>query len=120
MGRSIAQLKQAACEAIDNRRDDIIALVDSIFCEPELGYKEVKTAAKIRKVFEDLGYDYTDGVALTGVIAPSKGRDSKLRIAVMGELDAVVAPGHPNAAAVHGTGSPFYDRPGQEIHRLPA
>ena len=29
-------------------------------------------------------------------------------------------PGHPNAAAVHGTGSPFYDRPGQEIHRLPA
>lgn len=97
MGRSIAQLKQAACEAIDNRRDDIIALGDSIFCEPELGYKEVKTAAKIRKVFEDLGYDYTDGVALTGVIAPRKGRDSKLRIAVMGELDAVVAPGHPNA-----------------------
>lgn len=97
MGRSIAELKKAACEAIDRRRDDIIALGDAIFNEPELGYKEVKTAAKIQKVFDDLGYEHTDNVALTGVIAPRKGKESKLRVAVMAELDAVVAPGHPNA-----------------------
>ena len=47
MGRSIAELKRAACEAIDNHREDIMALGDSIFNEPELGYKEFKTAAKV-------------------------------------------------------------------------
>lgn len=102
MGRSISQLKQAACEAIDKRHDEIIALGDSIFSEPELGYKEVKTSAKVKKLFDELGYEHTDGVALTGVIAPRKGRSSKLRVAVMGELDAVVAPGHPNADKVTG------------------
>ena len=37
MGRSREELKKAACEAIDNNRDKIIALGDAIFAEPELG-----------------------------------------------------------------------------------
>jgi len=102
MGRSIAELKRAACEAIDNHREEIMALGDSIFNEPELGYKEFKTAAKVQKLFDELGYEHTDGVAVTGVIAPRKGRSSKLRVSVMGELDAVVAPDHPNADKVTG------------------
>lgn len=31
MGRSKEELKKAACQAIDNHRDDIIAFGDSIF-----------------------------------------------------------------------------------------
>ena len=46
------ELKERAFAAIDQNRDKIIALGDSIFAEPELGFKEVKTAAKIKKVFE--------------------------------------------------------------------
>ena len=88
------ELKERAFAAIDQNRDKIIALGDSIFAEPELGFKEVKTAAKIKKVFEELGYEYQDGAAITGVIAPRKGKESKMKVAVMGELDAVVAPGH--------------------------
>ena len=88
------ELKQRACEAIDKNRDKIIALGDAIFSEPELGYKEFKTAEKVKKAFDEMGYTYTDGHAITGIIAPLKGGESKVKVAIMGELDAVVAPNH--------------------------
>ena len=88
------ELKQRACEAIDKNRDKIIALGDAIFSEPELGYKEFKTAEKVKKAFDEMGYKYTDGHAITGIIAPLKGGESKVKVAIMGELDAVVAPNH--------------------------
>ena len=94
MAVSKQELKQRAIAAIDKNRDKIIALGDSIFSEPELGYKEFKTSEKIKKAFDEMGYKYQDGVAITGVVAPLKGKESKIRVAVMGEMDAVVAPGH--------------------------
>ena len=46
--------------------------------------------------------------AITGVIAPFKGKESKLKVALMGELDAVVCPGHrcadPVTGAAHSCG----------------
>jgi len=97
MGVSKEELKKRAIEAIDKKKAEIIAIGDSIFNEPELGYKEFKTAEKVKKIFDELGYAYRDGVALTGVIAPLKGKESKVKVSVMGELDAVVVPNHPNA-----------------------
>ena len=94
MAVSVEELKRRACEAIDKNRDKIIEIGESIFSEPELGYKEVKTAAKVKKIFDELGYEYEDEVAITGVIAPLKGKETKARVAVMGELDAVVSPAH--------------------------
>lgn len=108
MAISKEELKRRACEAIDKNRDKIIELGDSIFAEPELGFKEFKTAEKIKKVFDELNCEYRDGVAVTGVIAQLKGKSSKTKIAIMGELDAVVAPGHrcadPNTGAAHACG----------------
>ena len=108
MSMTKEQLKQKACEAIDQNREKIVALGRSIFSEPELGYKEFKTADKVKKVFDELGYAYQDGVAITGIVAPRKGRKSNIRVAVMGELDAVVAPGHrcadPKTGAAHSCG----------------
>ena len=94
MSMTKEQLKQKACEAIDQNREKIVALGRSIFSEPELGYKEFKTSEKIKKAFDEMGYKYQDGVAITGIVAPLKGKESKIRVAVMGEMDAVVAPGH--------------------------
>ena len=90
MGRTKEELKEAACRAIDAHRDDIIAFGDSIFAEPELGYKEVKTSEKFQKLLDSLGFAHQDHVALTGVIANFKGKESKMKVALMGELDAVV------------------------------
>ena len=96
------ELKKRALEAIDKNKDKIIEIGDSIFNEPELGYKEFKTAAKVKKIFDELGISYRDEVAVTGVIAPLKGKESKVKVSVMGELDAVVVPTHPNADPVTG------------------
>ena len=101
-------MKQLACEAIDRNADKIIAIAEDIFVEPELGYKEFKTAAKVKKVFEELGIEYQDEVAITGVIGKAEGGQHNAKIAVMGELDAVVCPGHrcadPVTGAAHSCG----------------
>ncbi len=88
------QLKKLALEEIDKHAGEIIALGNSIFEQPELGYKEYKTASKIMEKFDKIGFSYEKEVAVTGIIAPVKGKESKMKIAVMGEMDAVVAPGH--------------------------
>jgi len=102
MSLSKQQLKDMACEAIDKNRSKIIELGDAIFLEPELGYKEFKTAAKIKRVFSELGLQHRDSIAVTGVNATLKGGESKLKVAVMGELDAVTAPSHRAADPVTG------------------
>lgn len=94
---NLEQLKARACEAVEKNRDKIIAIGKSILKEPELGYKEVKTAQKVKDVFDELGYSYVDKQAVTGVIATAPGKEHKAKIAIMGELDAVVVPNHPFA-----------------------
>lgn len=102
MAKTRQQLKDAAIAAIDKHAEEITALGNSIYNEPELGYKEFKTAKKFTDFLDKLGVKYTDKVGITGVIAPFKGKESKLRVAVMGELDAVVVPGHVAADPVTG------------------
>jgi amidohydrolase len=96
------QLKESAWKAIDDNKDKIIAFGDSIYKEPELGYKEFKTAEKIKTLFDELKYEYKDKIARTGVITNLKGKQSKYKVAVMAELDAVVVPGHEDACSTTG------------------
>ena len=91
------QMKQALCAAIDNRRDEIVAIGEDIFAHPELGYKETRTSAIVQRVFGELGFDYKTGLGITGVRADLNGGKQGPTLAVMGELDAVVCPKHPNA-----------------------
>lgn len=90
-------MKEAVCKLIDQRREEIINIGETIRVAPELGYKEYKTAAFVESIFERMGLEYENKVALTGSIARLKGKSTKVKIAVMGELDAVVCPGHPQA-----------------------
>lgn len=102
------ELKKMICEAIDRRRDEIIAFADSIAAEPELGFKEVKTSEKFSSLLESLGREPKKNVAHTGVVDAYKGAGSELRVAVMGELDAILVADHPDAdpltGAVHACG----------------
>ena len=95
--RTKEELKQLAINAIDNRREDIYKIGDSIFEEPELGFKEFKTAAKIKEVLDELKVEYEDEIAITGIKAKLKGKESKYNVGIMGELDSVVSPMHPYA-----------------------
>lgn len=91
------ELKQAVCDAVERRFQDIKAFGEAVFAEPELGYKEHKTAGKVKKMFEELGIGYTDGWGITGVKGRMKGTKSDHTVAVFGELDALVCRNHPGA-----------------------
>lgn len=102
MKRSKEELKKLALEAIDKRRKEIIAIGDSIYKEPELGYKEFKTSEKVKKVLQSLDIPYEDNIAITGIKGRIKGKESKYNVGIMGELDSVVSPKHPDADPVTG------------------
>ena len=63
------ELKAALCAAIEKRLEDIRAIGMSIAEEPELGYKEVKTSAKVQEAFHRLGiaYGMTDEIFAVSV-----------------------------------------------------
>lgn len=96
------ELKERIARALRERQVELQALTADIFAEPELGYKEVKTSAKVKAAFEKLGLEYTDGWAVTGVKARMKGRSSRRTVAMLGELDAIVCRDHPNSDPVTG------------------
>lgn len=96
------EMKQAVCEAIERRFEDIKGFGASVYAEPELGYKEVKTSEKVKKAFDELGIPYTDGWGIHGVKGRMKGKSSKRTVAVLGELDAVVCRNHPDANELTG------------------
>jgi len=91
------EFKQNCVQRIDDHKADIIAIGDEIFAHPELGFKEERTAALVRQTLDGLGIPHQDQLALTGVRGNLKGRRSDVRVMVMGELDAVICPLHPQA-----------------------
>ena len=96
------ELKAALCAAIEQRLDDIRAIGMSIAEEPELGYKEVKTSAKVREAFDRLGIAYATGFGVTGVKARLAGAGHRRTVALLGELDAIVCREHPMSDPVTG------------------
>jgi len=101
-------LKAKVCAAIDNSAAEIEALANSIADEPELGFKEVKTSAKVAEFMRNLGLDPQMGLAINGVKARAKGCKAGPTAAVIGELDAVGCPdsckADPMTGAAHACG----------------
>lgn len=96
------ELKAALCAAIEKRLEDIRAIGMSIAEEPELGYKEVKTSAKVQEAFDCLGIAYETGFGVTGVKARLAGAGHRRTVALLGELDAIVCREHPMSDPVTG------------------
>ena len=67
---NVNEMKAAACAAIDANADKIIALGESIFEEPELGYKEFKTAAKVQAALDAIAANPDAGVAILDIMVP--------------------------------------------------
>jgi len=83
------KLKQKVCATIDSNVAKIAAYAEDVAKEPELGFKETKTAAKMAAVFDELGIEYRAGLAITGVKGRVHGGKKGPTIAVIGELDAI-------------------------------
>lgn len=90
-------LKKKVCEAIDRRRDKIEAIGDKILRNPELGFKEFKTAELVSKTMAEFDVPHQTGLAITGVKGMLAGGKSGPTMALMGELDSLTVAGHPMA-----------------------
>jgi amidohydrolase len=92
------QLKDQAHAAIDRHADEIIAIGEQIRRTPELGFKEFKTARIAEETLGKIGLSPKSGLAITGVRADLPGRAGDgPTFAMLGELDALVVAGHPEA-----------------------
>ena len=91
------ELKTYICNAVDASAEKIIELAGSIRKEAEPGYEEYKTAAKVENIFRTLGLPVETKLANTGIKAVFDSGKYGPNVAVLGELDALVMPNHPEA-----------------------
>jgi amidohydrolase len=95
-------LKNEVCALIDEAAPETERLAASVQDEPEFGFKETKTAAKVAAFFRQIGIKPEEGLAFTGVRARLDGRRKGPTIALLAELDAVSCPDAPKADPVTG------------------
>jgi amidohydrolase len=97
------ELKAKVCQEIDDRRDEIINIAETILRHPEPGFKEFKTAALVDRKMTELGIPHETGIAITGVKGlVGGGAGAGPTVGVMGELDSLIIPEHPFADKVTG------------------
>lgn len=103
-----SEIKAKIIETIENNRSKIVGLIDQIYKNPELGYKEEKTTKIIAAAFSDLEIDFNEHQNLSGINALLKMDNPGPKVAVLGELDAITCAEHPDAdpetKAVHACG----------------
>jgi amidohydrolase len=95
-------LKEKICQMIDAHHVEIIEAGEKIYSHPELGYKEEFATQIMVEAFEKLGFLVEKNIAVTGCRARSKNEKAGPRIAVLGELDAIVCKEHQDADPVTG------------------
>ncbi|MGE5605315.1 MAG: amidohydrolase [Bacteroidota bacterium] len=97
------QVESRIIEILNQQRLRIIDFAEDIFAHPELGFKEERTAEKVAVELKKLGLPVRQGLAITGLKAylnrncDGNSDDEQLTVAVIGELDAVRSPYHPNS-----------------------
>ena len=95
--KDISPMKTKIIQAIDENRAAIIACGEYILQNPELGYKEFKTAKRVQEEFEKLGIPFQAELAVTGVKGVLGNPDADITVCVIGEMDAVKCFDHPFA-----------------------
>lgn len=88
--------------AVERYRELILAAERYIWQNPETGYKEHKTSAYMAEQFEKLGYRLTMADGITGFYTDLDTGRAGPTILVLGELDSVICPSHPEADPVTG------------------
>lgn len=97
-------VKKKLYDSIIEEKDSLYAFGEDIFLHPELGYREHRTHAKVQEALLHMGVTNITTWGLTGIKAwlPGPKDPSLPTIAILGEMDAVVSPGHPQADPLTG------------------
>src|SRR6201990_1324860 len=84
----VAKLKPAIEASVESDYPKLDALYKDIHAHPEIAFQEVKTAAKLAAEMRALGFEVTEQVGKTGLVAIYKNGDGPT-IMVRTELDAL-------------------------------
>ncbi|PZC49040.1 MAG: Metal-dependent amidase/aminoacylase/carboxypeptidase [Chloroflexi bacterium] len=92
------ELKNLVCQEIDRQGEVAVRASQAILEHPETGFREVKTSRLVAEAFQGMGVPYQNGMAMTGLKGLLRGGAGEgPTVAVMGELDSLIVPGHANA-----------------------
>ena len=80
--------RAAIARSLDGQYSHIEALYKDIHAHPELGFQEKRTAAKLAAEMKALGYEVTEGVGRTGIVALYRNGPGPT-VMVRTELDAL-------------------------------
>lgn len=94
----ITQIKNKILSFADEGEKWIKSLAQEVYNNPEGGFTEEKCSALVRKAFDELQIKYEYPVAVTGVKATLKGKSSNFNLCIIGEMDAIMSPDHPDVA----------------------
>ena len=118
----LAGAKASIGRGLDAQYPRIEALYKDIHAHPELGFQEARTAAKLAGEMRALGYEVTEGVGKTGLVAIYK-NGAGPTVMVRTELDALPLPektGLPYASTakqtLRGVETPVMHACGHDIH----
>ena len=84
----VVKLKTAIETSVESDYPKLDALYKDIHAHPEIAFQEVKTAAKLAAEMRAIGFEVTEGVGKTGVVAIYRNGDGPT-IMVRTELDAL-------------------------------
>ena len=106
--RDLETVRKTALAAIEAAKDSIIETGRWIWNNPEPGYREVKTSAYIVNELRKLGLEVKTDLAMTGFRADIDTGKPGPTVAIMGEMDSLLIPNHPECdkitGAVHSCG----------------
>ena len=106
--RTLDEVKKAVSDAIERRADEIVAMGDYVWQNPEPGFKEFKTAKYANEKLKSLGLPLRENLAITGMRADLDSGRPGPTVALLGEMDSLIIPEHPECdkatGAVHSCG----------------
>ena len=94
---SVGELKAAVSAEIDLKGPKAVRVAKHVLDTPEPGFREHKTAAMVAQTLRGMGINCEEQIAVTGVKGFLEGGNAGPTVAVMGELDSLIVPGHPHA-----------------------
>lgn len=93
---------QNLLNAVDKYHDLILEAERYIWQHPETGYREERTSQYMKEVFANLGYELECPENLTGFITRIDTGRPGPELLILGELDSIICPNHPEADPVTG------------------
>lgn len=101
-------LKASLVDQIEQNREEIIAIGETIYKTPETGFKEFKTVGFVKEKLKEWDVQYTSIEEYPGIKVTLDTGKKGPAVAIVGELDAIICWEHPDSdketGAVHACG----------------